>query len=120
MGHGESLLISDANFPSMAIHEHVVRCDGVDAVSMLRDVLALFPLDTFIDSPAAVMQMVDKPDEDAPIVAEFQDALGASTSIERIERFAFYDKARSVSGILHTGETRLYGNIIIQKGVIGS
>jgi L-fucose mutarotase len=80
------------------------------------------PLDQFVDSPAAVMQRVDEPSEAAPVWSKFQEACDASegkdVTIERVERFAFYERAKTCYGVIATGETALYGNIIIKKGVL--
>ena len=122
MGHGDELVLADANFPAASIGRRLVRADGHGVVALLEAVLKLFPLDRFVDQPAAVMQRVDSPHEPVPIWAEFQRALGQAdgrpVSIERIERFTFYERARNAFGVVATGETALYGNLIIKKGVI--
>jgi L-fucose mutarotase len=91
---------------------------------MLEAILQLFPLDRFVDQPAAVMQRVDQPNQPAPIWTDFQRLLGRADGrpieIERVERFAFYDRAQQAFGVVATGETALYANLIIKKGVIGS
>jgi L-fucose mutarotase len=123
MGHGDVLVIADANFPAHSTHEQVIRADGNTATQVLDAVLSLFPLDTFVDSPASVMQMVDKPDENAPIYAEFQCLLdqhnGSCVNVQKLERFAFYEQAKTAYAVVSCGEKRLYGNIMIKKGVIG-
>ena len=125
---GDELVIADANFPSESIADAgpcpggVVRMDGLDVPTVLKSVLHLMPLDQFVDEPAAVMQRVDEPSEAAPVWSKFQEACDASegkaVSIERVERFAFYERAKNAFGVIHTGETALYGNIIIKKGVL--
>lgn len=121
MGHGDEIVIADANFPAAATARSLVRADGVDAVRMVRAVAALMPLDDFV--PAAVFRMavVDAPETIPPITAVFAEALAAegySGPIEAIERAAFYDRARRAFAVVATGETRLYGNLILKKGVI--
>ena len=120
MGHGDEIVIADANFPSTTLARKLVRADGIDAVRMARAILSLMPLDDF--APASFrMAVVDHPAEVPPIAMEFQALLkGASDDrpIEAIERHAFYERARNAFAIVATGETRLYGNLILKKGVI--
>jgi L-fucose mutarotase len=122
MGHGDELVLADANFPAVAVADRLARADGHGVPALLEAILQLFPLDTFVDQPAAVMKRVDHPDQPAPIWTEFQRLLdgaeGRHINIERVERFAFYDRAREAFGVVATGETALYGNLIIKKGVI--
>lgn len=122
MGHGDELVIADANFPAQTMGRRVVRADGHGAAPVLGAILKLFPLDSFVEAPAAVMRRVDKPDEAAPVWTDFQllldGAEGKHVTIERVERFAFYERARQAFAVVATGETALYGNIIIKKGVI--
>ncbi|MBP1853048.1 RbsD/FucU family protein [Rhizobium halophytocola] len=123
MGHGDEILIADANFPSAsnarrtALGEPIyLNCDALRAVEA---VLSLMPLDTFGDSPVVTMAVVSKPDMVPPIVQEAAPMFAEQgfTSIA-IERFAFYDRARTAYAIVQTDETRLYGNFILRKGVI--
>jgi L-fucose mutarotase len=122
MGHGDELVLADGNFPAVSVAKRVVRADGHGVLAILDAVLKLFPLDSFVEQPAAVMRRVDEPDQTAPIWHEFQKLLdrasGKHVSIERAERFAFYERAKSAFGVVATGETALYGNLIIKKGVI--
>jgi L-fucose mutarotase len=124
MGHGDELVLADANFPAAGIARRLVRADGHSASSMLEAILQLLPLDSFVEQPAAVMRRVDQPDEAAPIWKEFQHLLdraeGRAIGIERVERFAFYERARAAFGVLATGETALYGNLILKKGDLES
>lgn len=122
MGHGDELVIADANFPAETNARTIVRLDGVNATHVLRAVLSLMPLDAFVDDPALSMQMVDDPQGVPPIVAEFQDIIDAAADnparIRPIERFAFYERARNAFAVVQTGERRLYGNVIVKKGVL--
>lgn len=124
MGHGDELVLADANFPAAALAKRLVRADGHAAVAILQAILKLFPLDTFVSHPAAVMRRVDQPDQPAPIWADFQRALDTAEqhpiAIERIERFAFYERAKSAFAIVATGEMALYANLILKKGVLTS
>jgi len=123
MGHGDDIVIADANFPAHSNGERVVRLDGITATAALEAVLQVMPLDTFVPDPALTMQVVGNPDEMPPVVAEFQKIVDATADnpakINSLERHAFYGRARSAFVILQTGETRLYGNILLKKGVIG-
>ena len=122
MGHGDELVLADANFPSTAIAQRLVRADGHSVATLLKPILELFPLDQFVDEPAAVMRRVDEPDKPAPVWTEFQKRLdsaeGKHVKIERVERFAFYERAKEAFAVVATGETALYGNRVIKKGVI--
>ena len=122
MGHGDYLLIADANFPAGSA-ERLVRSEGVTAPQMLAAVLSVLPLDSFTDSAVCVMQVVGKPGTFAPITDEFRQIVAARSgqkfsNIVGLERFAFYERARGAYAVISTGERRLYGNIILQKGVI--
>lgn len=122
MGHGDDVVIADANFPAESSARNLVRLDGVDAVRTLRAVLTLMPLDTFVDDPAITMQMVDDPDGTPPVVHEFQrvveEVADNPARISALERFEFYERARDAYLVVQTGERRLYGNIILKKGVV--
>ena len=123
MGHGDEIVIADANFPATALGERCHRLDGLTATNVLEAVLNVLPLDSFVADPALVMEVVDDPDAVPPIVAEFQTIITATAdnpaALGKLERFAFYDRAKTAFAIIQTGETRLYGNIILSKGVIG-
>ena len=122
MGHGNDLCLVDANFPAAetAGEAPLIRMPGVTGPRILEAVLSLFPLDTFVDKPAAVMAVVGAPDEIPPVVAEYQkicDRLeGRAIAIERVERFAFYERARRSFAVVQMGERRYWGNIILKKG----
>lgn len=124
MGHGDELVIADANFPATALVARCHRLDGTRATDVLAAVLSVLPLDSFVPNPALVMDVVDDPDAVPAIVAEFQTIMTATAdnpaTLGRLERFAFYDRAKTAFAIIQTGETRLYGNIILKKGVIGA
>lgn len=123
MGHGDELVIADANFPATALGARCHRLDGVTATDVLQAVLTVLPLDQFVPNPAVVMEVVDDPTAVPPIVAQFQDITTTTAdnpaAMGKLERFAFYDRTKSAFAIVQTGETRLYGNIILKKGVIG-
>ena len=124
MGHGDDIVITDANFPATGLARRCHRLDGISATAVLEAILTLLPLDTFVPDPAIVMQVVDAPDTIPPVVAAFQTIINQHAdhpvSISGIDRFAFYARAKDAFAIVQTGETRLYGNIILKKGVIGA
>ncbi len=123
MGHGDEIAIVDANFPAAAVARRLIRLDGSDAPRALAAVLSVLPLDTFIKSPVAVMQVVGAAKRVPPPVREFQPivdrAMGRRLRLAALERFAFYERVRGAFAVLATGERRFYGNIILTKGVIG-
>ena len=122
MGHGDELVIVDANFPAATMGERVVRMDGVSATRTLEAVLSVMPLDDFVEEPCARMQVVDDPDAVPEICQEFQAIIdraeGRRVQLGKIERFAFYERARHAFALVQTGETRLYGNVLLKMGVI--
>jgi L-fucose mutarotase len=121
MGHGDDIVIADANFPASSLGPKVIRADGVDAIAMTEAILTHMPLDTFAPESAWRMQVVDDPEAVPPVCVEFQDVvtrLAGSFTVHSVERFAFYDMARRAACIVATTEFRLYGNIILRKGVV--
>ena len=121
MGHGDELAIVDANFPAVSMGKRVVQL-STSAVAALDAVLTLLPLDDFVDAPATVMAVVGEPDAVPETVREFQTKLNnaerRTIKVDRVDRFAFYERVRSAFAVVATAETRLYGNILIKKGVI--
>ena len=122
MGHGDEIAIVDANFPAAATARRLVRVEGAGAPTVLSAVLSLLPLDTFTETPAAVMAVVGDPQAVPPPVREFQSILdnvaGKPVRVATLEREAFYDRARRAFAVVATGERRFYGNILVTKGVV--
>ncbi|PWJ82351.1 L-fucose mutarotase [Pseudaminobacter salicylatoxidans] len=122
MGHGDDIVIADANFPAEAMASRLVRLDGIDAPCVLQAVLSVMPLDNFVDDPAITMQIVGESESIPPVVERFQmviDAVADNVAkIVAVERFDFYARARQAFAVVQTGERRLYGNIILKKGVV--
>ncbi len=122
MGHGDEIAIVDANFPAESMGERTVRLDGVNATRALDAVLTVLPLDDFVERPAAVMQVVGDADAEPETVREFKAtaaaAEGRTVEFEAVERFAFYDRTREAFAVVATGERRLYGNVILVKGIV--
>lgn len=123
MGHGDEIALVDANFPAESSGPTCVRADGSTNSEILRAVLSLMPLDTFVDDPALCMEVVEDPKIIPEAVADFQTIINevadAPRQIQPLERFAFYDRAATCFAVVQTGERRLYGNIILKKGIIG-
>jgi L-fucose mutarotase len=124
MGHGDEIAIVDANFPATSNADWLVRLDGVDASQALAAILSVLPLDSFVADPANGMQVVGRPEEIPPAIADFQTIVdrlaGFPVRIARIERFGFYERAKTCFAIVATTDRRLYANIILKKGVIGA
>lgn len=122
MGHGDEIVIVDSNYPSTSNARRLVRLDGADSNQALSAVLSVMPLDSFVDCPANGMQMVGKPDEVPPAVADFQTIIdaraGFPVKVGLIERFAFYERAKTCFAVVATGDRRSYANIVLTKGVI--
>jgi L-fucose mutarotase len=122
MGHGDELVIVDANFPAATMGRRVVRLDGVSAPRALEAVLTVMPLDDFVDEACARMQVVGDPDAVPEVCAEFQKVIDAAEGgrfrLAAIERFAFYERARQAFALVQTGEARLYGNVLLKMGVV--
>jgi L-fucose mutarotase len=122
MGHGDELVIGDGNFPAASSARRLVRADGLGVPLLLDGILQLFPLDLYVERPAAVMAVVPgdnyRPviwDEYLKIVRKYEPDF---KGFETVERFAFYERARQAFAILATGEAALYANIILKKGVV--
>ena len=121
LGHGDEVVIADANFTSHSLGPRVVRLDGVDAVAAADAILTHLPLDTFVDAAAFRMEVVGDPSAVPPICQTFADLvtnLAGPFEVKSLERFAFYERARQAAFIVATGERRLYGNLILKTGVL--
>ena len=122
MGHGDELVIVDANYPAEASGVPVLRFDGHSATTRLDAVRAVLPRDTFVPFAAWRMEVVGHPEQDEPIFDEFRAAIrrheGDGFALAALERFAFYAQASRAFVLLATGERRLCGNIILRKGII--
>ena len=123
MGHGDEVALVDRNFPAASTARRLVRLDGCDLPEAARAVMSVLPVDDFVDEPVAGMQMVDTPDVVPPVQQEVFDAVGEAeghaVGVERVERFAFYARAREAFAVVITGEGRPYGCVILTKGVVG-
>lgn len=125
MGHSDRLVISDGNFPaeSMGKNAIVIRCDGHGVPELLDAILQVFPLDTYVERPVSLMEVVPGDDVETPIWDTYKEIVGkydkrGSDAVGNIERFAFYDEAKTAYAIIATGESALYANVMLQKGVV--
>ncbi len=120
MGHGDELVIGDGNFPAASMGKRLVRLDGHGVPAILDAIVQLFPLDTFVERPVALMQVA--PGDEMPSIWEEYRRIIAKyegeVQVEEVERFAFYDRAREAYCCVATGESALYANIILKKGVV--
>lgn len=120
MGHGDEIVLADANFPATTHARRLVQLPGADAPTALDAVLSVLPLDDFVEHAAWTMQVVADPAAKPGTVLAFDEVLmrhgcGASAALER---FAFYERAARAFAVVATGETRTYGNILLKKGVV--
>jgi L-fucose mutarotase len=122
MGHGDDIAIVDAHFPAVSMAKRLIRLDGVYAPAALQSCLQLIPLDTFVDDPALRMEVVQHPNEIPEVQKEFQTIIdqeeGKHVPLVKIERHAFYERAKKAYAIIATGELRTYGCVLIKKGVV--
>ena len=125
MGHSDTLVIADGNFPaeSMGKDAIVIRADGMGVPEILESILKVFPLDTYVEKPVSLMQVMPGDDVKTPIwdvykeIVAKEDNRGADAFGE-IERFKFYEMAKSAYAIIATSEKAIYANIMLQKGVV--
>lgn len=120
MGHGDEIVLADANFPAATHARRLVRLPGVPAPAVLDAVLSVLPLDDFVPHAAFTMQVVGDAQAVPPAVAEFTTVLArhGAAAPASLERFAFYERAAAAFGVVATGESRVYGNILLKKGVV--
>lgn len=124
MGHGDDLIISDTNFPADSVARQtvlgeVLRIDR-PAAEVVRAVLSVYPIDTFVDDAAARMEVVGEPDTILPVMDEVQAEVSAVDGPQMIgiERYAFYERAKQAYAVIQTGERRFYGCFALRKGVV--
>ena len=126
MGHSDKIVIADANFPAETMGKNaiVIRADGHSATDILDAVLTLFPLDTYVEKPVTLMEVMPGDDVETPIWDDYKSIITrhddrGENALGTMERFAFYDKVKNEAyAIIATGEKALYANIILQKGVL--
>lgn len=123
MGHGDTLIIADGNFPGASLAKRFIRMDGHGVAVLLDAILQLFPLDQYVQEAVKLMQVVPGDPVKTPIWDTYREIIGKhdpKAMIGHVERFAFYDLAKQAYCIVQTSESALYANILLQKGVVTS
>ena len=121
MGHGDEITIVDGNYPGQSAGPRLIRADGHSGTDLLEAILSVMPLDDFVPDPVVVMQVVGDAGQRPPVVVEYEKIVTRfepAVKLTSLERFAFYKRANVGYAMVQTGEQRLYGNIILKKGVI--
>lgn len=121
MGHSDEIVISDGNFPAASMAQRLIRLDGHGVPEILEAVLKLMPLDQYVEAPVALMQVVPGDNYVPEIWDTYKEVILANEGeqkIENVERFAFYERAKKAYAVVATGESALYANIILKKGVV--
>ena len=127
MGHGDELVLCDANFPADSVARQtvlgkVLRIDGVDTTQAARAILSVLPLDNAVEQPVRRMEVMGEPELIPPVQQELQRevnlAEGRIRPLGSIERFAFYEAAKQAYCVIATGERRFYGCFLLKKGVL--
>ncbi|GMK46768.1 RbsD/FucU family protein [Paenibacillus glycanilyticus] len=122
MGHSDEIVLADGNFPAASHAQRLVRCDGHGVPELLDAIMQLFPLDQYVEKPAALMQVMPGDPAETPIWGEYKAIIaqrsGLEEPFEEVERFAFYERAKKAYAIVATGESAIYANLILKKGVI--
>ncbi len=125
MGHSDRLVIADGNFPaeSMGKNAIVIRCDGHGVPELLDAILQVFPLDTYVEKPVNLMEVMAGDDVETPIWDTYKEIISrydnrGEECVGNIERFHFYEDAKTAYAIIATGESALYANVMLQKGVV--
>ena len=125
MGHSDRIVIGDGNFPAETMGKNaiVIRCDGHGVPELLDAILQVFPLDTYVEKPVSLMQVMPGDTVETPIWDTYKEIVAkhdprGSEAIGEIERFAFYEETKKAYAVIATGETALYANIMLQKGVV--
>jgi len=122
MGHGDEIVLADAFFPGDSTNSRVIRADGIRIPELLDGILGLINLDSYVEAPVLMMAPVPGDELDPSVEGAYRAAVEGrwpgAPAFSRIERFAFYERARKAFAVVMTGETVKYGNVILKKGVI--
>lgn len=122
MGHGDEIVIADGNFPAASHAQRLVRCDGHGAEQLLDAVLQLFPLDTFVKQPVALMAVVPGDNYSPEIWPAYKKIIQKHNpnfaDFEAMERYKFYERAKQAYAIVATGEMARYANLVLKKGIL--
>ena len=121
MGHGDEIVLADAFFTGDSLNSRVVRADGIRIPDLLDGILRLINLDSYVDDPVVMMAPSKGDSLDSEVERRYREVLDRywpeTPPIQRMERFAFYERAKKAFAVVMTGETVKYGNIILKKGV---
>ena len=122
MGHGDEIVLADAFFPGDSTNSRVIRASGIRIPALLDGILALINLDSYVPHPVAMMAAVPGDTLDEAVERSYREVIDrrwpGTPQVERVERFAFYERTKKAYAVVMTGETVKYGNIILKKGVI--
>ncbi len=120
MGHGDEIVLADAHFPGHSLGPLVLRADGITVAALLNGIMPLFELDSYAP-PLVMMQVVEGDTLDPAVEADYLRVIrvhaAGAPAPERIDRYAFYERARKAFALVMTGEMRKYGNLLLKKGV---
>jgi L-fucose mutarotase len=121
MGHGDEIILADAHFPGESFNHNVLRADGIRIPDLLAAILPLFELDQYVDNPLVMMDAVPGDTLDPSVERSYFKSIAITNPdakpAQRVERFAFYERATKAYAVVITGEMAKYGNIILKKGV---
>ena len=121
MGHGDEIVLADANFPSASMAQRLVRADGIEIPKLLSGILELFPLDQYDSRNFILMEKCEGDEADVSVWSEYKNILNKyspETQMSFMERFDYYERAKSAYAVVATGERRQYANIILKKGCV--
>lgn len=125
MGHSDRLILADGNFPAETMGKNgiVIRCDGLGVPELLDAILTVFPLDTYVEHPVSLMEVMPGDKAETPIWDTYKEIIGkhdvrGEEAFAHVERFAFYESARTAYAVIATSESALYANVMLQKGVV--
>ena len=121
MGHGDEIVFADAHFPGDSLNSNIIRADGIKITDLMEAILPLFELDQYVDVPAYMMGVVEGDTADPNVEITYLNVIRKThpkiISINKIERFKFYERSKKAFAVVMTGDTAKYGNIILKKGV---
>lgn len=121
MGHGDEIVLADANFPSASMAQRLVRADGIEIPKLLSGILELFPLDQYDSHNFILMEKCEGDEADVSVWSEYKNILNKycpETQMSFMERFDYYERAKNAYAVVATGERRQYANIILKKGCV--
>lgn len=121
MGHGDEIVLADANFPSASMAQRLVRADGIEIPKLLSGILELFPLDQYDSRNFILMEKCEGDEADVSVWSEYKNILNKyspETQMSFMERFDYYERAKNAYAVVATGERRQYANIILKKGCV--